>query len=272
MTRGVVVAALAIASVSCGVPLMKLPPGPGVPSSDAADVLSRATVTCSGVRTLTAEAAVSGSAGGHRLSGRLLIGVASPASARLEAVAPFGPPMFIFTAEQDDATLLLPRDDRVLRHGRPDAVLEAVTGAPLGAADLRMTLTGCATSDAHVDGRRFGDDWRVVGPSSGDEMFLHRVDGAWRLVAATRRTGAHAWRAEYGDHLNGLPRAIRLVSLDPGGRTGDAFDLRLTLSQVESNVTLDAGVFLVTIPSAARAMTIEELRQSGALAAKADGR
>jgi hypothetical protein len=180
--------------------------------------------------------------------------------------------MFIFTAEQDDATLLLPRDDRVLRHGRPDAVLEAVTGAPLGAADLRDTLTGCAPSGTHPDGRRFGDDWRVVGPPSGDEMFLHRADGAWRLVAATRRSGAHAWRAEYGDHLNGLPRTIRLVSLDPGRREGDTFDLRLTLSQVESNVPLDPAAFLVTIPSGARAITIEELRQSGPLAARTDGR
>jgi len=215
---------------------------------------------------------VSGSAGGHRLSGRLLVGVASPASARLEAVAPFGPPMFIFASERDDATLLLPRDDRVLEHGRPDAVLEAVTGAPLGAADLRATLTGCALSVEQADGRRIGDDWRVVGPPSGDEMFLRRVDGRWRLVAATRRTGAHAWRAEYRDHLNGLPRAIRLVSLDAGGRIGDTFDLRLALSQVEANVTLDAAVFRVQIPSAARAMTIDELRESGPLAARADGR
>lgn len=251
---------------------MKLPPGPGAPSSDAADILSQATVTCRGVRTLTAEVAVSGSAGGHRLSGRLLAGVASPASARLEAVAPFGPPIFIFTAEQDDATLLLPREDRVLEHGRPDAVLEAVTGAPLGAADLRAALTGCALTVAEADGRRVGDDWRVVGPSSDDEIYLRRVDRAWRLVAATRRRGEHAWREEYRDHLNGLPRAIRLVSLDASGRTGDTFDLRLALLQVEANVTLDAAAFRVQIPSAARAMTIDELRQSGPLAARADGR
>jgi hypothetical protein len=251
---------------------MKLPPGPGAPSSDAADILSQATATCSGVRTLTAEVAVRGSAGRQRVSGRLVVGVASPASARLEAVAPFGPPIFIFAAEQDDATLLLPREDRVLEHGRPDEVLEAVTGAPLGAADLLALLTGCALPVAKADGRRIGDDWRVVGPSSGDEIFLRRVDRAWRLVAATRRRSAHVWREEYRDHLNGLPRAIRLVSLDASGRTGDTFDLRLGLLQVEANVTLDAAVFRVQIPSAARAMTIDELRQSGPLAARADGR
>src|SRR3990172_1782300 len=77
--RGILLAA--VCGASCVVPLMKLPPGPGAPASDAAEVLSQATLTCGGVRTLTAEVAVSGSAGGHRLSGRLLVGVASPASA-----------------------------------------------------------------------------------------------------------------------------------------------------------------------------------------------
>ena len=270
MRRALVLAA-AVCAASCGVPLMKLPPGPGVPSADAADALSQATAACIAVRSLTAEAAVAGSAGGHRLSGRLVIGVASPASARLEAVAPFGPPLFIFAAEQDDATLLLPRDDRVLEHGRPDAVLEAVTGAPLGTADLRALLTGCAPPPVPAEGRRAGDDWRVVGSSSDDEMFVRRVDGAWRLVAATRRRGAHAWREEYRDHLNGLPRTIRLVSLEAGG-TGGAFDLRLALSQVEINVALESAVFEVHIPSGVRPITLDELRQSGPLASRTNGR
>ena len=55
-------------------------------------------------------------------------------------MAPFGPPIFIFVATSDDATLLLPRDDRVLEHGRSDAVLDAVAGVPLSAADLRVDV------------------------------------------------------------------------------------------------------------------------------------
>jgi len=262
----------ALCCASCGVPLLKLPPGPGVPAADAGDILSQATAACGSIRTLTAEVAVSGSAGRRRVSGRLLVGVAVPASARLEAVAPFGPPMFIFVAGGDDATLLLPRDDRVLEHGPPDAVLEAVTGAPLGAADLRALLTGCALPAAEADGRRVGEDWRVVGRSTGDEIFLRRVDRVWRLVAATRRRGSRVWREEYRDHVNGLPRALRLVSLDASGGAGTTFDLRLALSQVEANVTLDEAVFRVQIPGAARAITLDELRQSGPLAAGADGR
>ena len=118
---------------------MKLPSGAATPASPADAAAALAQIT-GGVRAPSArsprELAVSGSAGGRRLRGRLLAGVAAPASVRLEAVAPFGQPLFIFVATGDDATLLLPRDERVLEHGRPDAVLEAVAGVPLGAADL----------------------------------------------------------------------------------------------------------------------------------------
>ena len=126
---------------------MKLPSGPGAPAPDITDILAQATRTCRGIRTFTAEIAVSGSVGASRTRGRLAAGLAAPASARLEAVAPFGEPLFIFAATGNDATLLLPRDRRVLEHGPPDEVLEAIAGVPLGAADLRATLTGCTTGE-----------------------------------------------------------------------------------------------------------------------------
>jgi hypothetical protein len=252
---------------------MKLPEGPGAPASDAADALAEATSACRAIRTLTAEIAVSGSAGRQRVRGRLSAGVAAPASARLEAVAPFGPPVFIFVATNNEATLLLSRDDRVLEHGRPSDVLNAAAGVPLDAADLHTTLTGCAPAIPQPQGRQFGADWRVVtSPASpgGDELYLHRERGAqpWRLVAAIRRPStaagraAVAWRAEYREHQNGLPRAIRVTSLDTGGPTGMAFDLTLALSQVDTNVPLGPDVFRVQIPPSARPITLEELRRA----------
>src|SRR5206468_367196 len=78
---------------------------------------------CRAVTRLTAEIAASGSVGGRRLRARLLGGFTAP-SVRLEAIAPAGPPFFIFVATGRDATLLLPRDERVLEHGEPAAVLE----------------------------------------------------------------------------------------------------------------------------------------------------
>jgi hypothetical protein len=125
---------------------MKLPTGPGGPAPDATDAVADATSACRTVSTLSAEVAVSGSVGGHGLRGRLLAGLAPPASARLEAVAPFGQPIFIFVSRGGDATLLLPRDNRVLEHGESDKVLEAVAGVPLDAAGLRTALTGCVVA------------------------------------------------------------------------------------------------------------------------------
>ncbi len=44
------------------------------------------------------------------------------------------------------------------------------------------------------------------------------------------------------------------------------FDLRLALSQVEINGTLDPATFRVQVPAGAAPMTLEELRQAGPLA------
>jgi hypothetical protein len=265
--RALALALAAIATSSCGAALMKLPAGPGTAAPDATGALAQAVGACRGLRTLTAEIGVSGSANGHRLSGRLNAGVAAPASARLEAMAPFGQPLFIFVATGDDATLLLPRDNRLLEHGHPDEVLAAITGVPLGASDLREMITGC-TSDAAPDSpqsRAFGADWRVVPTRrDGGEVYLHRVETngwSWRLVAMTARTGkGRVWRADYSDFQNDVARTIRLTSAGP-----PAFDLRLALSQVEMNVALNADVFRVQMPKGVDPITLEELRRSGPL-------
>ncbi|MBI3493565.1 MAG: hypothetical protein HY047_17565 [Acidobacteria bacterium] len=262
----------ALGAASCGAPLMRLPSGPGTPAPDAADVLAQATRACRAVRTLTAEVAVSGSANGRRVRGRLSAGVAAPASARLEAVAPFGPPIFIFVATGGDATLLLSRDNRVFEHGHPDTVLEAAAGVPLSAEDLHQALTGCAPAAPVRDGRQTGEDWRVITTVEGDELYLRRDSGAWRLVAIVRHAvGEYAWRAEYREPHDGLPRSIHVVSVE-AGRIGAAFDLQLALSQVDTNVELTADVFTVRIPPTATRMTLDELRQTGPLAAKSNGR
>jgi len=233
---------------------MKLPTGPGAPATDARNAIAEATVACQRVNTYTAEVGISGSIGGERVRGRMIVGVARPASARLEAVAPFGAPLFIFVARGDDATLLLPRDDRALQHGRPQAVLEAVAGVPLDPPELRVTLTGCAHAPDAESARAIGDDWRVAkdGPA---EIYLHRDPHAapWRIVARVDRD----WRAEYRDFDRDLPRAIRLASTD-----GDRFDLRLALSQIDVNPQLGADAFTVQIPRSAQPITVDELRHA----------
>ena len=266
--RSVARAAVVVAAswcISCAAPLIKLPSGAGAPAPDAADVIRSATMACRAVSTLTAEIGVSGSVGGQRLRARMLAGVAVPASARLEAVAPFGPPVFIFASRDNDATLLLPRDQRVLERGKPEEVLEAVAGVPLDAAELRLAMTGCATAPDVARARQLGADWRVV-PDGTSDLYVHRESpsGPWRIVAALHPAAA-ALRAEYRDFqigppADGLPRSIRLASVD-----AKRFNLQLTLSQVEINATLGPEVFRVERSPTVRPITLHELKDSGPL-------
>jgi hypothetical protein len=259
---GAVVAALF--TVACGASLQKLPVGAGAPAPDAAAALTQATLACSRVTSLTAELSVSGRANGQRFRGRVVAGLAAPASVYLDAVAPFGASIFIYSAQGTEATLLLPRDGRVLRGGDPAAVLEAVTGVPLGAADLRMTVTGCLPPIEGA-GRQFGDAWRSV--TSGEhEAWLHRPTGnaPWQLVTVVHRSATGAsWRADYSDLQGDMPRAVRLVSAD-----GRRFDLRLVLSQVEVNAPLGPEVFEVKVPVSAQPITLDELKRSGPMASQ----
>lgn len=96
--RCCVAAAWLLASACGASPLMTLPSGPATPATDAREAIAQATLACQRVASLTAEIAVSGSVSGQRVRGRMIAGVARPASARIEAVAPFGAPVFIFVA------------------------------------------------------------------------------------------------------------------------------------------------------------------------------
>jgi len=259
--------ALTLSCTACAPALMKLPLAPGTQPVDATTALDAATRACRNLSTITAEIGVSGSVGGRGLRARMTAGLAAPASARLEAVAPFGQPIFIFVARDSDATLLLPGDRRVVEHGRPADVLDAVAGVPLDAAALRVTLSGCAEAARAQDARQAGDNWRIV-PADAGTLFLQRESSSapWRLVAAEHRAASGSWRAEYRDFrvsepAAGLPQAVRLASLD-----GKRFDLRLALSQLEINTTLGADAFTVQIPAGTEPITIDELRRSGPLA------
>jgi len=263
-------ALVAVLCASCGARLITLPAGPGAPASDAAAVIDQAIAACRAVDTITLEMSVRGSAAGRRLRGRLTAGLARPSSARLEAVASFGPPVFVFVTADGDASLLLPRDRRVLEHGTPADVLEAVSGVPLDAAGLRMLVTGCANAPGASGTRSVGDAWRVA-PDGDDRVYFRRVDASWRLVATTHRSTSltarrgeqPGWLAEYSMFEDNLPRRVRLVS-QPAGR----FDLQLDLSQVETNVPLGAGVFRLQQTAPAAPMTLDELRRSGPLGAR----
>jgi hypothetical protein len=245
---------------------MKLPAGPGVPLPGGNPPASfvAAAAHCDDIHTLTAEIAVSGSAGGHRLRGRLAAGVARPASARLEAVSSFGPPLFIFAARDADATLLLPNDNRIVEHGRPDEVLEAVAGVPFSPVDLRALLTGCPPSTGAATAKRFDDQWELVSIGA-DDLYVHREPpmSAWELVALVRRAGDRPlWRAEFSNRRDGVPYTIKVASVAvSAGR--QPFNLELALSQVDLNMALDDDAFRVRAAGGAASITLDELREAG---------
>jgi hypothetical protein len=257
--RGGVLAA-ALLSASCAPPLMKLPAGPGGPASDARDALTDATSACRAVSTITAEIAASGSVAGQRFRARLSAGLASRHWVRLAAPAPCGAPFFILVASGDDATLLLPHDGRVLEHGRPDAVLEAIAGVPLDASGLRAALTGCTVGTDVAGATQLSGDWRMIRDGS-NEVYLHRErqPDKWRVAATVFHAsqGAGDWRAEYRDFDAGLPRSVRFVA-----NARNRFDLRLGLSQVDVNAQLGPEVFRVQVPRDADPITIDELRRA----------
>ena len=221
---------------------------------------------CAGVRTLTAEIALSGRAGRQKLRGRVVAGFARPASMRLEGVAPFGPPAFILVARGEDATLLLPREPRVLRGAKPEDILGALTGVALGPADLQAILTGCVVpSPQAVDARQHANGWASIELLGGATLYLEPVRAGrtlsappnWTLRAAKRA----GWQIEYPAWSGNFPQSVRLQSDQPTLMV----DLTATLSQIETNKDLEDAAFTVNVPPGAEPITLDELRDSGPL-------
>src|SRR3954469_6005713 len=159
---------LCIVLSGCAAKHLSLPTDTGTPLPDFAAIHAELSRACSGIRTLTAELSLSGRAGDQKLRGRVHAGFERPASMRLEGVAPFGPPAFILVARGADATLLLPRDERVVRGARPDEILGALTGVSLAPADLQAILTGCVVpAPRAIGGRLHGNGWASIDLDGG---------------------------------------------------------------------------------------------------------
>jgi hypothetical protein len=242
----------------CAARLLQLPADPGAPVPDFAEIHKQASSACTGVRTLTAELSLGGRAGGRALRGRAIVGFERPASLRLEGVAPFGPPAFILAGSGPSATLLLPRDSRVLESARAEDILGALTGVALSPADLLAVLTGCvAAMPAPTAGRMHENGWVSIDLSGGATVYLERVALGWQPRAA-RRPG---WQIEYPSWQTSFPETVRLQSLDPKIDV----DLTVGVSQLEANITIPPAAFTVDVPADALSLSIEELRDAGPL-------
>lgn len=249
---------LAVLGSACATARVSLPTDPGTPLPDVAAVHAEVSRGCATVRTFTAELALSGHAGATRLRGRVIAGFAPMASMRLEGVAPFGPPAFVLASRAGTATLVLPRDNAVVRDAAPEALLAALTGVALAPADLQAVLTGCVTAAPRaLGGRLHANGWSSIDLEGGAALYLRRQDGRWVLRAARRGD----WEIEYDAWVGSFPRTVRLRS------TAASVDVDLTaaVSQVEANVDLDDTSFRVTVPPGAEAMSLDDLRAAGPL-------
>jgi len=209
---------------------------------------------------MTAELSLSGRAGGRSVRGRAIAGFERPGSMRLEGVAPFGPPAFVLAVRAGAATLVLPRDNRVLRNAPADEVLGALTGVALAPDEVQAILTGCVTATPGATGGRLHrNGWASIDLAGGATLYLDRRDAAWQPRAA-RRPG---WEIEYPAWRGAFPGRVRLRSSSPSVDV----DLAAEVSQLETNVPLDAAAFAVTVPGSARELTLAELRDAGPLRA-----
>ena len=246
---------LALALSACAARVPPRPSGTTTPDPTAVDQFKAATKACTGFRSLLAELSLSGKAGTEKIRGRVHAGLERGGTAlggavRLEGVAPFGAPVFILAGKNDQATLLLPRDHRVLRDTAVATVLERLTGLALSADDLRLILSGCLVENASpADGRRWGSGWQAV--TVGDRTaYLGAQQGRTVVVAAD----FGQWRVDYADYQGDWPRTVRVRRVDGGA------DITARIGELEVNTTIDPAAFAVTIPPDFDPMTIDELR------------
>lgn len=205
---------------------------------------------------MTAVLGLSGRAGDQRLRGQVGAGFARPSSMRLEAVTA-GQLIFVLAAADENATLLLARESRVLRNERPEEILAALTGVNLAPADLRAILTGCVVPDGRpTAGRAHANGWASIDLDGGATMYLQRVETDWQIRAARRGS----WRIDYAAWEGGFPTAVRLLS-DETARV----DLTASVSELEINPDLEPAAFMVNVPPDAAPLSLEELRSSGPL-------
>jgi outer membrane biogenesis lipoprotein LolB len=258
--RGQIRAALLITLIAagCAPAPLKLPSSASVPLSDATPI-AEALARCAARTTLAAEIGLSGNAAGQRLRGTLHAGFAPPDALRLEAVAPFGGPVFVLAGKRDAATLLLTREGRVVT-GAPEAILEALVGLRVAPSSLQAWVSGCPSSHAPLSSpRRVGDEWLAADLGATHTVWLRRLGDAYVLAAETEDT----LTIEFSEHAAGVPRRVRLRQARGADRA--ALDIRLALDQVEHGVALGETAFSIDLPDDAAPLTLEELRSAGPL-------
>jgi len=254
--RGAVLA-LTLVMAGCATKGFVVPAGPGTPTTAADPVFAAWSKTCAAIDTLTVEAGLSGQVERGKVRGRLHAGLTKGGGVRLEAVAPFGPPLFTLAGHADRATLWLPRDSEVVRDETPAAIVDALAGVALSPGDLLAVMTGwLGAGDAPGRAEQFAGLTRVS-TGTGIDTWWRLPGGAARPVAIVRGE----LQVEYLELGDGAPNVVRLTRRSSAGAA--MADLRLSLAQRETNVAIDPAAFRVDVPPDARAISLDDLRRAG---------
>jgi len=252
--------ALCICAAACGPKRIQLPTDSGSPLPDYASIHNEVASGCRSVRSLRAEVSLSGRANGQGLRGTLHAGFRRPESMLLEFRARLlGTPIFALAANESGATLLLPRDNQVVREPKAEDILGALTGISLSPADLLAILTGCVVPEPRATGgRSHANGWAAIELDGRATLYLQRAGGRWRVRVAERGD----WRIEYLEWAGTatFPSKVQLSAAQPA-----AVALSANLSRMDPNVDFADSDFVVPVPANAEALSLDDIRRSGPL-------
>jgi hypothetical protein len=103
---------------------------------------------------------------------------------------------------------------------------------------------------------------RVQSQDGTIDAYLRQTDRRGRLFAFVaiigRSAGGVMWRAAYFDEQPDGWKTVRLRSISATGAVGTLYDVELSVEDREGNRVLDRAA-LLDVPSASRAITLEEL-------------
>jgi hypothetical protein len=246
-------------TTACARGVPSLPGGAGTPFTDFGPAYEQATARCRQVRTFAGVLGLSGRAGDQPVRGSVDAGFAEGGRIRLEGKPPalaFGKPIFILAGRGGDATLVFPRDNRVLPGAPTKDIIEALAGVSLTADELRAAVTGCGFGIVTTaSARSYPNGWAAL-EAGETTIWLRNINGAWTPAAAVRGP----LEIRYEQVTGPYPGRIRIRTAPTGGAV--AADITLRVSEVDVNIELGPEAFTVAIPDGAGPLTLDELRRS----------
>lgn len=245
---------------------VRLPdPAGGTPDAIGHRTVASLSSACS-TTTVTANVGVAGRVGRQRVRGTLQVGTARPGRVRIDAVAPFGVPIFVLASDGETTTLVLPRERAFIRGASVAQILDALIQVPLTADDLAAVLLACPRTPVDDERSRQLVDGEVSAADAEGVTAFARVAPSARLTGLLFPVSPErARRVAVAYPLASSSR--RVVDVEVGTMPAAAAQLRLTLSDVETGAVLGPEAFIAVVPDGARALSLDELRRLSPFAA-----